>query len=254
MRYSKRRRWFLPVFLGLMTLTAQAEGPVPLAKPLDEGRGPHFIEGIDVPRSKPETVKTVPDANRRDAKCELSGAQFVQREPVSGGLEGSFLDDEACGIGNPIGLKAVGEEETEISFPADVLISCDFAQVVSDWLLRDVVPAAEKHLASPLVTIGSGPGYQCRRRNNLPDGKLSEHALGKALDISFFRFGNGTTISIEEDWSRDAAQGRFLKEIHAAACERFTTVLGPDADPNHKSHFHLDIGCHGQDCTFIICQ
>lgn len=164
------------------------------------------------------------------------------------------MDDEDCGIGNPVGLQGIGDNETEMVFPGTVLVSCSFAQVVSDWLLEDVAQAALHQMASPLVRIGSGPGYQCRRRNNLPDGKLSEHALGKALDLTHFEFSDGATVSIEEDWGKNTAKGRFLKEIHAAACKRFTTVLGPDSDPNHRSHFHLDTGCHGRDCTYLICQ
>lgn len=34
---------------------------------------------------------------------------------------------------------------------------------------------------------------------------------------------------------------RFLKEIHAAACKHFGTVLGPEANNAHKNHFHLDM-------------
>lgn len=258
MRRSDWRRWFLLAGFCWLTTPAGAAQPTPVPKPLDEGGKAPFVEGVDVPRSKPEAASspavTPPHDGPLEARCEISGALFVQKEPVSGGLEGSLLDDDACGIGNPVGLQGVGEAEEEVTFPGPVLVSCGFAQTVSDWLLEDVVPAAQEQLESGLVTVGSGPGYQCRRRNNLPDGKLSEHALGKALDITHFEFENGATVSVEEDWAKDTAKGRFLKQIHAAACKRFTTVLGPDADPNHKSHFHLDTGCHGRDCTYIICQ
>jgi len=258
MRQSNWRWWILLASVWALAATAHATQPTPSPKPLADGHSVSFVEGVDSPRAKPEAaaspVVKAPDVPPFEASCEISGAQFVRREPVSGGLEGGPTDDEACGIGNPVGLRGIGVDELAMAFPSPVLVSCAFAQTVSDWLREDVAPAAQQHMASPLVKVGSGPGYQCRRRNNLPDGKLSDHALGKALDITHFEFADGATISIADDWDKDTAKGRFLKAIHAAACDRFTTVLGPDADPNHRSHFHLDIGCHGQNCTYVICQ
>jgi len=246
------------VFCCWLSSAAAAATPVPSAKPLNEGQATSFVAGVDIPRSKPapETVILKPGQSPRpqNKKCVLPGAQIVQKIPISGGLKGSQLDDDACGISDPVELQGVMQEDAKVAFPASVLVSCEFAQTVSDWLRQDVFPAARAHFDSPLALIGSGPGYQCRRRNNLPEGKLSEHALGKALDISYFELRNGSTISVEKDWSENSAKGLFLKDIHAAACERFTTVLGPDADPSHRSHIHLDIGCHGQDCTYVICQ
>jgi hypothetical protein len=34
---------------------------------------------------------------------------------------------------------------------------------------------------------------------------------------------------------------RFLKRIHQEACGLFDTVLGPDANKDHRNHFHLDL-------------
>ncbi|WP_157738876.1 extensin family protein [Labrenzia sp. VG12] len=246
----------LPFFMCLIA-PVFAQDTIPVPKPVNDRPDEPAPARSDVPRNKPVTsedsVRTVPKGALAAASCEISGAVFVRSRPVSGGAEGDLLDDEACGIGNPVSLYGV-KAEGEARFPKPALVSCMFAQTVSDWLLQDVMPAAREHVASSLSVIGSGPGYQCRRRNNLPDGKLSEHALGNALDVTHFVFADGSEASVAEDWGSDTSKGRFLQEVHAAACRRFTTVLGPDADPNHKTHLHLDIGCHGQDCTYIICQ
>jgi hypothetical protein len=37
----------------------------------------------------------------------------------------------------------------------------------------------------------------------------------------------------------------FLRAIHAAACKRFGTVLGPEANEAHRNHFHLDMADRG---------
>lgn len=36
-------------------------------------------------------------------------------------------------------------------------------------------------------------------------------------------------------------KSRFLREIHAAACRKFGTILGPESNSAHKNHFHLDM-------------
>lgn len=33
----------------------------------------------------------------------------------------------------------------------------------------------------------------------------------------------------------------FMRAVHEAACKRFTTTLGPEADAAHRNHFHVDL-------------
>jgi len=35
--------------------------------------------------------------------------------------------------------------------------------------------------------------------------------------------------------------GRFLRDIHASACQIFGTTLGPEANEAHRNHFHVDM-------------
>jgi hypothetical protein len=37
------------------------------------------------------------------------------------------------------------------------------------------------------------------------------------------------------------ATAKFLKRLHKGACGQFETVLGPEADDVHRSHFHFDL-------------
>jgi hypothetical protein len=41
------------------------------------------------------------------------------------------------------------------------------------------------------------------------------------------------------------ARANFLRSIHHAACGPFSTVLGPEADRNHRNHFHFDTAPRG---------
>jgi hypothetical protein len=254
MRKTAPFYWFCILVGFPLPVQTDAAEPVPQAKPLNSSEHTPFLEGVDLPQAKPNRMvfgnNKEKSPNVFSPKCQIPGAVFEQAEPFDGELDG----DAACGIEDPITLAGFQQEGGTVSFPVPATLSCEFAQVLTDWVREDVLPAVSDHFDSTVSVLGSGPGYQCRRRNNKPDGKLSEHALGKAVDISGFRFDDGSQISIEEDWGTDTAKGKFLKIIHASACKRFTTVLGPDADPNHKSHYHLDTGCHGKTCTYLICQ
>ncbi|MES0882379.1 extensin family protein [Roseibium sp. SCP14] len=238
----------------LLTPSSVSSEPVPSAKPLQSTDGPVFLEGIDVPPVKPATAVSPAFDEIADnvgrTNCEIAGLIFQQMPSVDGTADG----DAACGIGDPIVVSGVNHRKSKATFRVPVTVSCEFAEILTGWLVKDVLPEAKKRLGVDVRRLGSGPGYQCRRRNNKPDGKLSEHALGKAIDFSEFQMTDGTVVSIEKDWGTDTPKGKFLKAIHKSACKRFTTVLGPDADPNHKSHIHLDVGCHGKKCTYLICQ
>jgi len=41
------------------------------------------------------------------------------------------------------------------------------------------------------------------------------------------------------------ARQRFLRNLHASACQRFGTVLGPEANEAHRNHFHIDLADRG---------
>jgi hypothetical protein len=246
----------------LLSPYAFANPPLPQEKPIQELGRTRFIEGIDVPEAKPagdaKSSSAAPDEGGGKsstietpelAACDIQGAVFDRLAPLY-----SDERDEGCGIAVPVNLTGVSSESVEVTFPTNATLSCGFAKTLTEWLIQDVVPVAQAEFGKPVSEFFTGPGYQCRRRNNQPDGKLSEHALGKAIDITAFRLSDGTEISVETDWASKTEKGHFLKSVHKAACKRFTTVLGPDADPNHKSHFHLDIGCHGKSCTYVICQ
>ena len=51
--------------------------------------------------------------------------------------------------------------------------------------------------------------------------------------------------SVISDGTSYNARQRFLRLIHAAACRRFGTVLGPEANEAHRNHFHLDMADRG---------
>jgi len=84
--------------------------------------------------------------------------------------------------------------------------------------------------------------FACRNVYNRKQGRLSQHATANALDISGFRLQDGQRIVLARDWQADGQKAKFLREVQQAACESFSTVLGPDYNAAHHNHFHLDMG------------
>jgi len=66
--------------------------------------------------------------------------------------------------------------------------------------------------------------------------------------------GNGNAKPLPPAERAETAEAKFLVGLHDAACQHFTTVLGPDANAEHHAHFHFDLGCHGRTCTYLICE
>ncbi len=129
----------------------------------------------------------------------------------------------------------------------EALLACDFAEVFADWVREDVAPLARVAGGGLVKIIGSN-GYECRGRNRVPGAVLSEHALGDALDLLGFTLHDGRTLTIAN------AQGDpdFMTRIRDTSCARFTTVLGPGADPSHENHLHIDLKARRN--GYRICQ
>ncbi|MEW6437952.1 MAG: extensin family protein [Pseudomonadota bacterium] len=146
-------------------------------------------------------------------------------------------DANGCGIAAPVTLSAVLlADGTKVPFEPPSLIRCDLAETLGAWFREDVAPAVQP--AGGLAKILGSNGYECRTRNHVPGGKLSEHAKGNALDVRGIVLRNGQTILIRKDAPQKPA---FLARMKATACARFTTVLGPGADAAHAAHLHVDL-------------
>lgn len=243
--------------MGSIAVTATVDKvPVPRAKhPTERSTA---IPGApqmkpELPRSRTNVLETAPRAGEvptaQAEPCTIKFLKFVDQPPVVG--------ENGCGFSSAVRLVSTGGAHT-VRFQPAPLISCKLARAIGDWLTKDVSVLAREIMGEELAEIQTGPGYTCRRRNNLPDGKLSEHALGTALDITAFVLKSGAIVSVKQDWraskQETSSSSRFLRDLHSSACKRFTTVLGPDADAHHNDHVHLDTGCHGKTCTYRICQ
>jgi hypothetical protein len=160
-----------------------------------------------------------------------------------------------CLIQEPVRLHAIPARSRvvgSIRLPEGPTVSCAFAERFSDWLGNLVSPLIAGRLNAEIKAVHTGAGFECRNRNGLPTGKLSEHALGTAIDIASFELSNGTSILIKSNEDDETQQ--TLRIVRTAACGWFTTVLGPGSDAFHVDHLHLDILRHGMSDRYRICQ
>ena len=111
------------------------------------------------------------------------------------------------------------------------------ARALADWLRSGAGRASPP--GQRLEAVSVADAYSCRNRNRAAGGKLSEHAFGRAIDIGGFRLCDGTTVTVGDGWT-SPRWSPVLRRIHDAGCGPFGTVLGPDANPLHADHLHLD--------------
>ena len=68
--------------------------------------------------------------------------------------------------------------------PAPIL-RCPFAESVAGWLREEAAPQADK-LGAPLRAVETNDAFECRGRNRVAGGKLSEHGKANAVDLRSF--------------------------------------------------------------------
>ena len=153
-----------------------------------------------------------------------------------------------CGLQHPVKVAALAGGS--VTRNSDATLGCPMLPALDAWLAGVVQPAAQARLGASIVGISPMGSYGCRSIDNQRGARLSEHAFGNALDIGGFRLSDGREISIVRDWKQGDEQVRaFLHDVHAGACQYFTTVLGPGADVFHYNHIHLDLAMHGNTST-----
>jgi hypothetical protein len=129
-------------------------------------------------------------------------------------------------------------------------LACPVASRLDRFVSDKVQPAALRWFRQPVIEIKQISAYSCRGMNGDPDANISEHAFGNALDIAAFTLANGRKITVKDGWLGAPEEQGFLRDIHGAACEMFTTVLAPGSNVHHNDHMHVDL----MRSPSVVCQ
>lgn len=136
---------------------------------------------------------------------------------------------------------AVRMTRSSVALDQPVQFNCATALHLLRFETDVLQPAAQRHFGKQLTRVRHFGGYACRARADNAR-RLSEHALGNAIDIAGFDLADGTQITVARHWGEAGPRGAFLQDVARGACSIFHLVLTPRTDAQHRSHFHLDIG------------
>ena len=124
----------------------------------------------------------------------------------------------------------------QVALKPAAILRCTMASAVADWIRTDMAPLA-LGLGSDISVLDNFDSFECRGRNRVVGGLLSEHGRANALDVRALKLANGQSIALT-----DRTVPRELREsVLHSVCARFTTVLGPGSDGYHEDHIHLDL-------------
>ena len=207
---------------------------------------PHEPEVIPVPTPRPESAQADHEARQappagqatpasmpaEELACRAQlrelGVRFEERERLS--------SEDGCLIAHPIAVTALSRT---VAMEPEGVLNCATARAAARFVADVVAPRAMAAFGSPLSAVRHGSAYVCRTRHN--GGKISEHALGNAIDLSAFELKDGTLIEVKAYGPGDLGRRDFLRGLRSAACGPFKTVLGPGTDGDHADHLHFDL-------------
>jgi len=183
------------------------------------------------PRRPAQAVAPKPDQRQCLAELGVTQAAFtpLPDKHFGGG----------CSTVGTVRLASLRSDTTYMSVANTGPVTCNLAKQVAGWARFGVDRAAQQILGSGLARIETFGTYSCRTVAGT--SRLSGHATANAIDISAFVLQDGRRISVLNHWSGGTeAERRFLRTVHASACKRFGTTLGPAYNAAHKDHLHLE--------------
>ncbi len=239
----------------------EAETPPPLPKPRPEGLGEEVEPEVPVEEEPAPEPKAAPEPELAPAAEEAVVDDRISQRAcpalIAGAVVAKMLPpiaDGVCMAQSPLEVTALNVHGKTVELTSPIQTNCEMATALVDWA-GEVDAYAKAALDSELVALQTGTSFMCRARVGGGEQFTSEHGFANAVDLVGFTLADGRSIVVEDDWLPAATpEAKLLRQSHGAACGKFTTVLGPEANADHKDHLHLDLGCHGQTCTAQICE
>ncbi|WP_310622272.1 extensin family protein [Flexibacterium corallicola] len=167
------------------------------------------------------------------SKLRETGAQFSELGNYTNGSIGGY----SCVIPNAVSIS----RSPSMEWGRKLTLMCDTAlQMVNFDKELKSLGASEYYDISSTRTCGPK-----RDKNGNKPGTVTEHALGRAIDVGGF-IVNGTKYSFGEIANAKNGAGTaktaIVKKAYDAACENFNLVLSPNY-PGYQGayvHFHLE--------------
>jgi len=211
---------------GAVPLPKPRPADAPAAKPDRPAAGQQAPAGTEKP-AKPVVTAPQPSA------CRSALTEAIAIAPSIPDIHGPG----GCGGEDLVRLEAVVlSDKQKVALNPAAILRCGMASAIADWIRTDMAPQAMR-LGSVITELDNFDSFECRGRNRLIGGMLSEHGRANALDVRSVKLADGRSISFT-----DRSVPRDLREsVLHSVCARFSTVLGPGSDWYHEDHIHLDL-------------
>lgn len=145
-----------------------------------------------------------------------------------------------CSTVNTVRLASLQGDHAALALSNLGPVACPLASTFAAWARFGADRAARQILGSALLRIETMGSYNCR--NVAGSARRSAHARAEAIDIGAFILADGRRISVLDAWNGgSSAERQFLRTVHASACKRFGTTLGPAYNAAHANHFHVEL-------------
>ena len=148
----------------------------------------------------------------------------------------AFSTPQGCGFADGV---RIASEGVDLNRP--VALSCALALAFANFEYQDIEPLAQRYLHASVTRVYHAGSYNCRDIRGHGKG-LSEHAFGRAIDVTGFELGDQTVVNVAHDWAGPGPKSEFLHAVAKSACTMFDAVITPDDNAEHHDHLHLDIG------------
>jgi hypothetical protein len=198
---------------------------------------------VPLPPSRPADLGVLPlvSPNLSGPADEIC-APLMASGHIIGQPMASVVGPGGCGIISPVRIEAIVlTDGSRVAITPPVVMRCSLAASVADWVRDDLAPTITVD-GDRLVKIDGVSAYECRGRDNIAGGKLSEHAKGNAMDLHALVTQSGKTYTVKQSGGAEpAGRSALMALMKSTACKRFMTVLGPGSDSFHAEHLHIDL-------------
>jgi hypothetical protein len=221
------------LFATLLTaalLGQAAAEPVPLPRPRPDTAQPPAPQPLSFRAAAgPDFDSAAVTAEPTDCDQRLATIAKIETMP-------RLIGPGPCGGADMVRMRSVLlADGKRVALQPSPYLRCPMAEQFAGWIRETAAPQVAA-IGEALRRVETYDDYECRLRNRLRSGKISEHAKANAIDVRGFTLAGGRFIALT-----DPAAPKPLREaLREAACARFTTVLGP-GEANHESHIHLDL-------------
>jgi hypothetical protein len=212
----------------------KSSAPIPWPRPRPNGAPARPHSSAEMPRNDERAMQRSqePAAVPPPSDCQLrltpDLAAIQALPPITSGQ---------CVAEDVVRVDAVVAHDGRfIAITPPATLRCPMAETMIHWV-RDELTSIAAEFGGPLKSLMVDTSYECRSRNHVAGAKLSEHGRANAIDVRGFTLTDGTVVEL----TSPALKKEKLYLLREAACDRFTTVLGPGSDTFHENHVHFDI-------------